>query len=615
MALTVSGTVTGLATVPAAAEVKSLAGVSNLAGATSQAKQSYIVRAVPGSLNAVADQVLAHGGTITTRLPALDSVTGRLSASAVAALRRNPRVAKVTADSSVAPMGLLDGLLTPVVDTLVTVVNSLLAPITGGWGSAPADYSPTSDANSLYSLETLTGVRGLWKSGYTGAGIDIALLDSGVAPVSGLSDAGKVVNGPDLTPESQSSATRYLDTYGHGTHMAGIIAGRDTGVNPVASFGSSAPFLGVAPGARIISVKVADAHGSTDVSQVIAGIDWVVQHAHDPGMNIRVLNLSYGTDSAQSFRYDPLAYAAEVAWRNGIVVVNAAGNSGLTNGRLADPAMNPNLLAVGADDLKGTSATSDDVVPTWSSRGDGVRNPDLVSPGLSLQSLRVPGSYIDATYGSTGQVSDRFFRGSGTSQAAAFTTGEVALLLQMRPSSTPEQLKYMLAAMSIKLLGGDATAQGRGLLKLGSVTSILGLIGAVPLPTTAATGTGTLEGSRGSNHLVLDGVTLTGEIDIFGKAFNAGPMATAEASRTSWTGGTWNGSVWAGGSWTASGWAADSWTGRTWAGGAWTGRTWATGTWNGRTWASTNWVGSDWHGFGWSGRTWAGANWGTASEK
>src|SRR6202011_4121177 len=109
-------------------------------------------------------------------------------------------------------------------------------------------------------------------------------IDSGVAPVQGLNNPGQVLNGPDLTAESQHSSTVSLDTFGHGTFMAGLIAGHDAGVDPAASVLDSTSYLGVAPGARIVSVKVADARGMTDVSQVIAGIDWVVQHAHDPGM-------------------------------------------------------------------------------------------------------------------------------------------------------------------------------------------------------------------------------------------------------------------------------------------------------------------------------------------
>ena len=182
--------------------------------------------------------------------------------------------------------------------------------------------------------------------------------------------------------------------------MAGIIAGRD----PAASAsdddyeGGHHRFLGVAPRSRVVSVKVANAQGATDVSQVIAAIDWVVQHRTDNGLNIRVLNLSFGTDGVQDYQLDPLSYAVEVAWHKGIVVVVAGGNAGYGSAKLNNPAYNPYVIAVGATDSKGTPDVADDVVPEWSSSGSGSRNPDLVAPGKSVASLAVPGSHLDQTY-------------------------------------------------------------------------------------------------------------------------------------------------------------------------------------------------------------------------
>ena len=244
--------------------------------------------------------------------------------------------------------------------------------------------------------------------------------------VDGLSAPGKVVNGPDLSFESQADNLRYLDSNGHGTFMAGIIAGRDNSVTSPSQAGPN-QFLGMAPDARVVSVKVGDAFGATDTSQVIAAIDWVVKHRNDNGLNIRVLNLSFGTDGTQSYALDPMAYAAETAWRKGIVVVTSAGNDGYGSSALNDPAYDPYLMAVGAVDLNGTTNHSDDTVPAWSSTGDGVRNPDLVAPGVSIVSLRDPASQIDQAYPSA-VVGTRFFRGSGTSQAAAMVSGAVALI-------------------------------------------------------------------------------------------------------------------------------------------------------------------------------------------
>jgi serine protease AprX len=170
---------------------------------------------------------------------------------------------------------------------------------------------------SMYWVaQEATGAAEFWNDGYIGTGVDVAVIDSGVLPVQGLTYPGKVINGPDLSFESQAENLIYMDTFGHGTHMAGIIAGRDDGADTVQR-GEEANFLGMAPGARIVNVKVADSAGAVDATQVIAAIDWIVQHRSDNGMNIRVLNLSYGTDGSQNSTVDPLAQAVERAWESG----------------------------------------------------------------------------------------------------------------------------------------------------------------------------------------------------------------------------------------------------------------------------------------------------------
>jgi subtilisin family serine protease len=559
-----------------------LCGGGTLGGTpTSGPQQSYLLRVDDGAMAAVTSRVQSLGGTVQHRLDGLGAAVVRIPASAAEALRSSAGVLGVTPDS---PLQLL--------------------------GSG---YSASSDAGSMYNVAQVTGARKTWASGFTGSGVDVALIDSGVTPVAGLDGAGKVVNGPDLSFESQNNGTRYLDTFGHGTFMAGIIAGSDGSL----SNGSlSDNYYGVAPNARVISLKVADAHGNTDVSQVIAAIDWVVQHRKDPGMNIRVLNLSFGTPSLQSYLLDPLAYAAEVAWRKGIVVVVSAGNDGTGTGKLLNPAQDPYVLAVGAEDSGGTPSIGDDTIPSFSTRGDGVRNPDVVAPGKSLQGLRVPGSYIDTQYGGTAAFEGRYFRGSGTSQAAAVVSGAAALLLQQRPSMTPDQVKALLTGTATTLPAADVQAQGNGLVNVNM---------ALWSPTPAAkqlfplsTGTGSLDGARGAAKLVLGGVTLSGEKDIFGNAYSAPLHATQEATETSWTGGTWNGSSWAGSSWAGSSWAGSSWAGSSWAGSSWAGSSWAgsswaTGVWDGSSWAGSSWAGSSWAGSSWAGSSWAGSSWATGS--
>src|SRR5258705_1790775 len=225
-----------------------------------------------------------------------------------------------------------------------------------------------------------TGAAAWWTAGYTGRGVDVALIDTGVSRMAGLATAGKVVYGPDLSLESQAPNLRDLDTNGHGTFMAGLIAGKDVALTAPYALAPASAYRGMAPDARIVSLKVGTADGGTDVSQVIAAIDWVVQHKNDGDLNIRVLNLSYGTDSTQAYDVDPLAFAVEQAWNAGIFVVVATGNEGYVahTGSLTSPATDPLVLAVGASDSMGTSTLLDDSVAGFSSAGSSARYVDVV---------------------------------------------------------------------------------------------------------------------------------------------------------------------------------------------------------------------------------------------
>ncbi len=539
--------------------------------AASSGAGTYLVRVRAGALAATAAEVRRAGGTVRSTLTPLATLVVSLPAGRAATLRSDRAVLSVVPDAA---------------GHLLETQSSVL----------PRGYDPAADPSSMYSLQTAIGARSVWANG-AGEGVDVALIDSGVASVPGLDAPGKVVQGPDLSFESQDDARRNQDTFGHGTHMAGIIAGHDTGAPIDPSYDPSTTFLGVAPAARIVSVRVAGANGATDVSQVIAGISWVIEHAKDPGFNIKVLNLSFGTDSHQAYTEDPLAYAAEQAWLRGIVVVTSAGNGGTNLGHLTDPAIDPFVLAVGASDNRGDTSPGNDIVASFSGRGpvEPGRNPDLVAPGTHVQSLLAPGSAVDQA-GGAGQVGGRFQRGSGTSQAAAVVSGAAALLLSQKPSLTADQVKWLLMNTSRPLgpMYGrlPAAAQGRGVVnvkKAFATTPKSGVQTAVE-----STGTGSLELARG-DVFVTDGTTeLHGEQDIFGHAFDVADMAGQIANLQSWNGGTWNGSTWAG---------------STWAGSTWAGSTWAGSTWAGSTWADFGWAGSTWAGSTWAGSTWAAAGW------
>jgi serine protease AprX len=437
--------------------------------------------------------------------------------------------------------------------------------------------SQAAQAGSLYTLANqVTGASAMWDAGYTGKGVDVAVIDSGVVPVDGLNGRTntKIVYGPDLTMENNGPA-KNLDTYGHGTAMSSIIAGRDSAATTVS--GNSADFVGMAPDSRIVSIKVADAKGQTDVSQAIAAIDWVVQNRNKNGLNIRVLNMSFGTDGVQDYVLDPLAYAAEQAWHKGIVVVVAVGNEGFGTAKVNNPAYNPYLIAVGSNNANGTATTADDVVSEFSNDGDGTRNPDVVAPGDHVVGLRAAGSYLDTTYPAA-RIGERLFRGSGTSQAAAVVSGAAALLIQQRPNATPDQIKALLMGTAAPIPGATATQQGSGLIDLAKAKN-----SNTPQAVQSfkvSTGVGSLEASRGSVHVTVNGRQVTGEVDVRGRGFDVRTWAAGVK-----TGANWNGMSWSGMSWSGMSWSGMSWSGMSWSGMSWSGMSWSGMSWSGMSWS------------------------------
>ncbi len=449
-------------------------------------------------------------------------------------------------------------------------------------------YEQTTVSESLYSTTLITGAQEYWKRGYTGKGVDVAVIDTGVTPVNGL--IGKVINGPDLSFESQDPARRYKDNFGHGTVIAGIIAGKDDGVTQLA--GNSSAFIGMAPDARIVNVKVGDGNGVADVSQVIAAVDWVTAHKTDNGMNIKVLELAYSTDTKQDWSVSPLTHALENAWAKGITVVVAAGNDGRAAG-ISMPAADPFLIAVGAANTAGTLTTSDDSVANYSSTGkkqwEG-RGPDFIAPGSSIPSLRVEGSKLDTAYPAA-RIGSRFFRGSGTSQASAVVAGAVALIAQERPTATPDDIKGLIKWHATWIANETVTAMGQGEINLAWT---LGIPGSYYMGPPTGKGTGSIDQARGSLKATLNGVPIGKDTDIFGQPFNSAALAQARTAGTAWNGGTWNGSTWSGSTWSGNSWSGSTWSGSTWSGNSWSGSTWSGSTWSGSAFASSAWSTGTW---------------------
>ncbi|MGI8793189.1 MAG: S8 family serine peptidase [Acidimicrobiales bacterium] len=517
----------------------------------------------------LASVITAAGGTVDRVMPSVGAVAATLSPVAAATLSREPGVQ-----------------ITP--DRLVRLASKK---------TAVASFS------TMAHVADVVDAPQAWKKGATGAGIDVALIDSGIAEVDALAGPGRVLHGPDLSFDSQTPDRAFVDGFGHGTHMAGIIAG-----SAIQEDG----FTGIAPSSRLVSVKVADANGAADVSQVIAAIDWVVQHRRSNGLNIRVLNLSFGTGSDQSYRIDPLAHAAEVAWRNGIVVVTSAGNDGEHRVGLTNPAYNPYVLAVAAVDTGGTMKASDDVVPNFSSRGDGTRNPDVAAPGVSLASLRAPGSAIDEAFPSARTGTD-YFRGTGTSQAAAVTSGAAAALLSAYPAATPDDVKAALSSSASRLRGVGPEAQGSGMIDVDKALKSLEKRKAdgPPQKWAPSEGTGSLEAARGGTHLVdaNTGTALRGEVDIFGRPFDSVRWSTAAAAGESWADGVWNGTEMAGTDWDSVRWSSVRWSSVRWSATNWAGTDWDSVRWSSVRWSSVRWSCEQWSSVRWASSGWASVRW------
>src|SRR4051794_37708571 len=602
-----------------------MASVAEAATPSSADLVPVIVQESAGTGNGPERAVEALGGSVGQEYSVFQGFSAKVPGDRIDALRAVPGVDKVTQDASLTLNGLTGGgLLGGVLSATTTVASTAVAATTTTVATTTTAAVNTvanvvsgiaAQAGSLFQIaNTETGAASLWKAGATGKGIDVAVIDSGAVPVKGLDS--NIVYGPDLSFEA-GTPVENLDTNGHGTHLASIIAGRDSANGNYA--GNSTDFVGMAPDARIVSIKVADALGHTDVSQAIAAIDWVTEHAHDPGFNIRVVNMSFGTDGTQSYLLDPLAYAAEQAWHKGIVVVVAVGNEGFGTQKVNNPAYDPYVIAVGSDNTNGTATVADDTVSSFSNDGDGTRNPDVVAPGEHIVGLRSPNSFLDQSHPAAA-IEGRYFRGSGTSQATAVVSGAAALLLSQRPDLTPDQVKALLMGTAQHLTGATAAQQGSGLINLAAAMK-------APTPNAVqnyprSTGDGSLEASRGSVHVEVGGEKVTGEVDVTGteidqssaETITTDVAATNEAAATdnsgdpaaaparadspaadpSLSGVTWSGVTWSGVTWSGVTWSGVTWSGVTWSGVTWSGVTWSGVTWSGVTWSGVTWSGSDW---------------------
>ena len=428
---------------------------------------------------------------------------------------------------------------------------------------------------------TMTGATLLNATGVTGRGVGVAVLDTGI---SRLPDFGnRLVAGVDLSGEGDP----FTDSYGHGTFVAGLIAGDGSS--------SAGVYRGEAPGANLISIKAAGASGSTDLATVINGIQWAVQNQYK--YNIQVLNISMGAPPFPSSVLNPLDRAAESAWNSGVVVVASAGNTGPNNGTITSPGDDPLVVTVGALDDQGTAVTADDTMTDFSAVGpttiDGWFKPDLVASGRSVVSLRAPGSTIDTNFPSA-RIGTGNFVGSGTSFSAAITSGAAALLKQANTngSGTPDRIKGYLLGGAMPGPVGSPMVDGFGSLNVFNASKVKAKL-YQPIPTTAT----------------APGTTVSLFVTGAGSAWNGSNWSGSAWNGSAWNGSSWNGSAWNGSAWNGSAWNGSAWNGSAWNYNAWNGSAWNGSAWNGSAWNGSAWNGSAWNGSAWNGSAWNGSAW------
>ena len=501
------------------------------------------------------------GGSVERQLPIVDGFSASVPSDRLEELRTVPGVANITVNRTVHVSG----------------------QIGEGSGTASAVFTDAIRASKA------------WGQGYTGQGINVALIDTGVNATGDL--AGKVLHAEDFTPEQNN-----VDTYGHGTFVGGLIAGQGTA--------SNGGVKGVAPGANLVSVKIAGADGSTDLVRLLAALEWVVTFKDAYG--IRVLNLSLGTDSTQSYLTDPLDFAIERTWNAGIVVVVAAGNRGTAPGTISKPGDDPLVITAGAIDDRTTPGISDDTLASFSGVGptaaDGLTKPDVVAPGKSVLSIRSPGSTLDNA-NPAARWNTSYFRGSGTSFSSAITSGAAALVLSRTWSLNPNQVKYRLTSKARPLAGVSSAAQGSGEVDAFAATMTSDTTqanqGVAP-----ALGGGSLQASRGGLCLRgADGLCLSDADANAVIGFDPVQYFGSQWAGSQWSGSQWSGSQWAGSQWNGSQWSGSQWAGSQWSGSQWSGSQWAGSQWSGSQWAGSQWSGSQWGGSQWGGSQWGSSQW------
>lgn len=427
----------------------------------------------------------------------------------------------------------------------------------------PSPPPPPPPVNNVFRQVTgATAVAGTT----TGAGVAVAVVDTGI---TALPDFGtRLKPGVDLSGERNPQ----LDGFGHGTFIAGLIAGSGAS--------SGGTYVGEAPGADLVPVKVAGKSGSTNVSTVIQGLQWIADHRS----NIRVINMSLGAIPPGPTALNPLDQAVEAMWNNNFVVVTSAGNNGPDRGTITSPGDDPLVITVGALDDKNSVDPGDDSVPDFSSNGptswDGWWKPDLLAPGKSVVSVISTRSVIWNSFPSA-RVGKANFVGSGTSFSAAITSGAAALLL----SSSDRSPSAVKAALLTTTNAGPGTThdpwqQGHGVLNIARAVAEPQIdmqqvfpVGGPPvtgtpidlLTTQFLSGWSSTDPLEGLLYpLPYTGVATTALSASLDPLFHSSAWNSSEWDSHAWNDGAWDSHAWNDTAWDSHAWNSHAWNTSTW---------------------------------------------------
>jgi serine protease AprX len=449
----------------------------------------------------------------------------------------------------------------------------------------------------------------------TGKGVGVAVIDTGIAGDlpdfrrSADDHGSRVTVSAVVNPDAENAG----DSYGHGTHVAGLIAGN--GANRSASDPLRGKYAGAAPDAHLISIKASDEQGDATVLDAIFGLQFAVDHMDDYG--IRVVNLSLESTTAESYLTDPLDAAVEAAWFKGLVVVAAAGNRGSDSDAVDyAPGNDPYAISVGAVNDQATKQTNDDFRADWSSRGttqDGYAKPDLYAPGVRLYSNLAPGSAFTSACAACVSPDGEYIRAGGTSMSAPVVSGIVAALLEKHPSWTPDQVKGALVNNLRELPGGGDEVDALAAYNA-SKDELVSNQGLKPSKL-IDTATGKVDWERSSwsrsswsrsSWSRSSWSVATGELnapwaqDSYTCACSYDDSAAVDPSRSSWSRSSWSRSSWSRSSWSRSSWSRSSWSRSSWSRSSWSRSSWSRSSWSRSSWSRSSWSRSSWSRSSWS---------------